>query len=113
MNNTAKKQVMNGAHEAQEVIGDLRGNLSEAGHQAVEAGQQAYEAGKKAVHDIADAGTKVAHDLSETGKEKLKTYTSEGRKQLAGVEDYIREHPVKSVLISAAAGILINKFLKS
>ena len=65
--------------------------ISNVGEEAAKKGEQAYS------------------DLKETGKEALE----EGTKRLEGLEDCIKNNPVKSVLLAVGAGIFLSRIYKN
>lgn len=68
-----------------------------------------HEAGREA----ADSATKVAHELGEAGKSTLRVGIEQGKKQISTIEDYVREYPMRSLLIGAAIGAVVSRLFKA
>lgn len=98
-----RREPINGAADrTKDAVIDIKSTIQDAGKQAVETAKH-----------VGDTAKKAMNDLTEAGKETFNTYASEGKKQLQTVEEYVREYPVRSLLLSAAAGIVISKFLST
>jgi len=85
------------AEQTSKVAEDVRelGNIALAG--AGEALQSVKERGSEALERAKEKG----HDLLEKGRERV-------NRTRDGFEDYVAEHPFKSVLIAAGVGALIG-----
>ena len=93
---TSTTEDLNGfAHRDSSISQNIKSDLQEVGSQAL--------CGAK----------KLAQDCSEAGMETFEKYSKEGKRQLAKAENYVQKNPVQTVLLCAAAGILISRFLRS
>lgn len=99
MNNagTTSREANGVTERAKSVASDFQDTMSSAGKIA------------------SDTAHKAVQSLAETGKnaqEVFEKYKDEGEKQLESLEKYVRSNPLKSVLISAAAGMVLSRFMK-
>ena len=88
-------------------------------HTASNAAERLRETGRDVKNSLYDAGSEAAEtakravsEIGEIGKDVVNDYAAQGKKQVSTAEDYIREHPVKSVLLGALAGIVVSKLLR-
>ena len=88
-------EVVNGSSEkVKGAVHDLKGSLQDAGKQT------------------ADSAMKVVNEITSASKDAFRTYANEGEKQLAVLEQNVKAHPFRSIMLSAAAGILISRLLR-
>lgn len=73
------------------VVGE---DVKELGKLTKEAAKEAVEDGKRKVADYYERGRDEAHDLQQK------------------LEDYVREHPWKSLLYAGGAGLLLSVLLR-
>ncbi len=98
----------------------FNGSPARAKETATDIAQQGREAASEVkssfdstTRQAVDTTRQVMSDLKETGRDALKTCTEEGKKQLETIEGYVREYPVRSVLMGAAAGIFLGKLFRN
>jgi ElaB/YqjD/DUF883 family membrane-anchored ribosome-binding protein len=79
-----------GASQLKETAGQVASNLRDVGSQVREAAAQQYQ-------QVRDS----AQEYYEQGREKAMEWQHQ-------VEDYVREQPIKSILIAAGVGALLG-----
>lgn len=95
MERNVSDSISNGSSErVKGAVHDFKGSLHEAGKQT------------------ADSAMKVVNEITTASRDAFKTYANEGEKQLAVLEQNVKAHPFKSILLSAAAGVLISRLLR-
>jgi ElaB/YqjD/DUF883 family membrane-anchored ribosome-binding protein len=89
-------------------VDQLKEKASEVGQNLREMGQQARQAANEQIGQLRD----TAADYYQQGREKAAEYYQQGREKAVefeqNLEGYIREQPVKSVLIAAGVGLLLG-----
>ncbi len=82
-------------------------------------GEQAKETAFDVADSLSDFGEQATlrakttmNDISGKSKEIAKTYAAEGQKRLDSAEDYVRQHPIRSLMMSAAVGLLISRIVR-
>ena len=93
-------------------LSDQATNLAE---QAADSADHALKAGQRLTHDALDSLSDSVHDLRQQGASALRSGSRQIRNTAhqASVctKDYIRDEPVRSVLIAAAAGAIVMGLL--
>src|SRR5690606_31745161 len=87
-------QKSSGTEQVRESAAEVKENLRDLGSQARAAAQEQY-----------DQLRQQANDYYEQGRVRAQEWEQ-------GVEDYIREQPVKSMLIAAGVGLLLGALWK-
>jgi ElaB/YqjD/DUF883 family membrane-anchored ribosome-binding protein len=76
-------------------------SLRDAGTQAREKAAEQVEHLKETASQYYDQGRQMAQDYYEQGRQKAMEYQE-------NLESYVREQPVKAVLIAAGIGLLVG-----
>ena len=89
-------------------VDQLKEKAQEVGQGLRDIGQQAKQAASEQIGQIRD----TASEYYQQGREKAAEYYEQGREKAMeleqNLEGYIREQPVKSVLIAAGIGLLLG-----
>lgn len=104
-NNISQSSGKGNIKSAQSGTGESVTRLKETLH---EAGSQAGEVARNVMEDIKSAGGEGLSMCTEQGKkqiENLKTYAQ-------SAEEYIKAHPMKSIVVGLAAGAFLSKVFK-
>jgi ElaB/YqjD/DUF883 family membrane-anchored ribosome-binding protein len=66
------------------------------------------------IHELGGMAQEMAHEKVEQLRENVSDYYEEGRNQVRQVErsfeQFIRQQPLKSILIAAGVGLVIGRF---
>jgi hypothetical protein len=65
-----------------------------------------------ALCETGDAAHKVMNEVGAVGKNLVNESTSEGKKGLEYIEKIAQENPITTIVVSAAAGLLIAKLIR-
>lgn len=85
----------NGATDrVREAVFDVKDSLQETGKVAVK------------------SASKIVNELTDVSKETVEAYAEQGKEQIAKVESYVQDYPLRSVLIGALAGFCLSRFLR-
>jgi ElaB/YqjD/DUF883 family membrane-anchored ribosome-binding protein len=79
----------------------IKDKVSEAASNVRDMGQQAYDAASEKYENVRDS----AAEYYQAGREKAMEWESQ-------IESYVREQPLKSLLMAAGAGIVIGMIWK-
>ena len=89
---------------------------NDSDHNRFQAVGQAVEGLKdsigNATHQTGDAAYKVMNEVSESGKKVMRECAEEGKKGMEYIEHIARERPITTILVSAAAGLLLAKLIR-
>lgn len=99
-------------HRAQEVAHTAEERARQLKESAAQKAQQFRDfAGEKAEHMKEVAGEK-AHQFKEVAGDQWEGTRIKARELYADCEDYVRQHPTKSVLVAASAGLLLGLIVR-
>ena len=99
-------------HRAQEVVHSAEEHARQLKDSAVQKTQQFREAaGEKAQHFKEAAGEKAQHFKEVAGEQWHETRVR-AQAVYSDTEEYVRQHPGKSILIAAGAGFLLGLIVR-
>ncbi|MEZ4753068.1 MAG: hypothetical protein R3A13_02015 [Bdellovibrionota bacterium] len=76
-------------------------------------GRYAYDAATQKAEELKRSGKEKFSELSEAGKDKLCEMKKAGSIRAQQIEDYIVEHPIKSMVYAVGAGLVLSKIFGS
>ena len=94
--------------QGQSVGQQIRDKASDMGQSIRDMGGKAKEAASEQMNQLRDS----ANEYYQQGREKAMEYYEQGRERATemeqDLENYIREQPIKSVMIAAGVGMLLG-----